>query len=40
MLNQLAKIVVINGHYSQPYTSLTGVPEGDPISVVAALLIG
>lgn len=39
-LDELKKSVVVKGCISTPRNSKTGVPEGDPISVVAAVMIG
>lgn len=39
-LFELKKSVVVKGCISTPRNSKTGVPEGDPISVVAAVMIG
>ena len=36
----MKKSVVVKGSFSIPRNSKTGVPEGDPISVVAAVMIG
>ena len=40
LLNCLKRSVIVAGDYSFPQTSTCGVPEGDPLSVIAAVLLG
>ena len=37
--DDLSKVVIVDQHYSAPSKSSCGAPEGDPISVVASVLM-
>ena len=39
-IDDLSKVVIVDQHYSVPNKSSCGAPEGDPISVVASVLMG
>ena len=36
LTNDIKKVVIVDGHYSEPFQSICGAPEGDPLSVVAS----
>ena len=36
LTNDIQKVVIVDGHYSEPFQSICGAPEGDPLSVVAS----
>ena len=36
LTNEIRQIVIADGHYSEPFHSICGAPEGDPLSVVAS----
>ena len=38
-IDDLSKVVVVDQHYSPPSKSCCGAPEGDPLSVVASVLM-
>ena len=38
-IDDLSKVVIVDQHYSVPNKSSCGAPEGDPISVVASVLM-
>ena len=38
-IDDLSKVVVVDQHYSSPSKSCCGAPEGDPLSVVASVLM-
>ena len=40
LLSQLKRSVIVQGDYSFPQRSVCGVPEGDPLSVAAAVVVG
>ena len=40
LLSQLKRSVIVQGDYSFPQRSVCGVPEGDPVSVAAAVVVG
>ena len=35
LTNDIKKVVIVDGHYSEPFQSICGAPEGDALSVVA-----
>ena len=37
LTNDIKKVVIVDGHYSDPFQSICGAPEGDPLSVVASV---
>ena len=37
LTNDIRKVVIVDGHYSDPFQSICGAPEGDPLSVVASV---
>ena len=39
LTNDIKKVVIVDGHYSEPFQSVCGAPEGDPLSVVASALM-
>ena len=39
LTNDIKKVVIVDGHYSEPFQSICGAPEGDPLSVVASALM-
>ena len=38
-IDDLSKVVIVDQHYSVPTKSSCGAPEGDPLSVVASVLM-
>ena len=38
-IDDLSKLVIVDHHYSPPSKSCCGAPEGDPLSVVASVLM-
>ena len=39
LTNDIKKVVIVDGHYSDTFQSICGAPEGDPLSVVASDLM-